>query len=205
MSNAEESVVSPAPWPYDRTTMHRIALSSVLVSLLIPACGGKVVVDAEPMGGAGGSIAGMSGAGGSSTSCSGWFFDLVVDGATSSLTSSCSYAAPLAPTPFGVMRLDGVLLFEACASDSASSQGVSGFIDAKGGVNGPGTYTLGGLEYTGTDGLASGDASGGFQVIITQLGPVGGLIDGSLQMTVLENGATHMVQGTFALCRVPDQ
>lgn len=186
--------------------MYRTALASLLVPLLLAACGGKVVVDAAP-GGAGGTggagpAEGGGGSGGTSSICGGWYFNLVVDGVASSLTSSCSYASPMAATPYGFVSPTGALYLQACASHSESSQGVSGFTDTEGGVTGPGTYQGGAFEYTGTDHMSSSDASGTLRVTISQLGPVGGLIDGSLQMSVLEGGATHNVQGTFALCRV---
>jgi hypothetical protein len=160
--------------------------------------------------GSGGAVFGTStavtsatvGAGGSSVGCGGAFFQLDVDGQVSSLVASCQDTIPAAQVPYGevmVVASSETLLIEGCLTQANRSKGVVASLN---GALKPGTYTSGVMGYADGTGTVSG---GPFEMNISQFGPVGGLIVGSFQLTTFgDAGPLHMVEGKFAVCRLPD-
>jgi hypothetical protein len=144
------------------------------------------------------------GAGGSSASCGGWYFELTVDNAVMPLSSSCSADMPPVPLPFAQVWESGPapgyegLFIDGCATPSAQSLGIIVSVDS---AAGPGTYLATVVYHDPWNGLVSG-----FQATIDQFGPVGSLIVGSFQGTLVDGSVVvHSVYGKFSLCRAPDQ
>jgi hypothetical protein len=214
--------------------MNRALLSLTFQTLLLAACGGKVVIDSpsdetggSAIGGAGGAVSmsastgvgpggagsgvmGTSatvGAGGSTAGCSGGYVDLTSDGDDVALGSSCTGDIPPVKVPFGRVFEGGAgvpyqdLSVEACASSAFYSQGVIVVIDAE---TGTGAYGSGSVVYDDAQQVMWSSVAGGFEATVTQFGPVGGLIVGTFQETIASGNVTHLLQGKFSVCRVPD-
>jgi hypothetical protein len=202
--------------------MRFLGLTSCSWLLLFAAgCGGNVIVDAAS-GGAGGSVTGTGGAsssssasggaGGSIPGCSGAYFQLVVDNTPVSLTSGCSGTGVQAvPFPYaqafegGPDTFHGSLTIEGCTTDAPQSQGIVIRLD---GPFAPGMYVLGVGVGTAAYTDAAGDATttivSPFEVDISGLGMAGGLVVGSFQGVVSQNGFDVVLDGKFAVCRVHD-
>jgi len=201
-------------------------LSSLLLPLLLAACGGNVVVDGSPgasVTGAGGSattgaggavgtsggagtssgstgVAGsQTGAGGSSTtSCTGTFFQLTVGNQTNMLTASCTSQAPL-PVPFGQEFSGGPAVNPGSLTIEGCQSSAANSLQiglSAADAFAPGMYMVSGAK------LFTGQSAVVLSGLLTvdSLGPVGGTITGSFE---LEQG-TFTVEGKFSVCRAPD-
>jgi hypothetical protein len=166
----------------------------MIVALLLPACGAR-----SSLGSADGATLGAGGstldAGGPRASCAGWYFNLTVAGAVTPLEFGCAWGGPPPlPTPFAQALVgdpsSAGIVVEACETSSPSSLGVS-FATSDAFV--PGTYTTG--SYAGDSQWV---ISGGlpFSLTLSDVGPVGGLVEGSFQYGT--------VQAQFSVCRAPD-
>jgi hypothetical protein len=220
--------------------MKRALLSLTFPTLLLAACGGKVVIDSpfdetggSATGGAGGAVsmsasagvgaggagtgamgagAGVGtsatvGAGGSTVGCSGGYVELTIDGDDVMLGSSCTGDIPPVTVPFGRVVEGGVgvpyqdLSVEACATSAFYSQGVIVVIDDE---TGTGEYGMGSVVYDDAQGVMWSSVAGGFKATVSQFGPVGALIVGTFAETITNANVTHLLQGKFSVCRLPD-
>jgi hypothetical protein len=194
--------------------MNRATLSSTLLPLFLAAACGKVVVDGSPAAttGAGGATVGTGaattsssvGAGGASCAA-GAFIALVVDDQEVQMTASCDGVLPL-PVPWGQEEFnsDGAgstpgLYIMGCVTSASNSTSFALFAS---GAFAPGAFPIHDADYKpdgGGTGLAGSGNLGTLQV--DQLGPVGGTIAGSFQLTLPSNA---LLQGKFVVCRAPD-
>jgi len=186
--------------------MNRATLSSTLLPLFLAACGGKFVVDGSSALGTGGATTSSSvGTGGATiASCAaGAFIALVVDNQEVQMTASCNLAgAP--PVPWGQEEhnSDGAgsagLFIMGCVTSAANSPRFTIFAF---GAFAPGTFPVREGGYYQPDGGTDIGGSGNVGTLqVDQLGPVGGTITGSFQLTL----PSAALQGKFVVCRAPD-
>jgi hypothetical protein len=139
--------------------------------------------------------------------------ELVVDnGAPEELPSSCAGTwGASSPEADGYYYAGGPpgaphgLAIEGCASAMAKSVGVQ-FAATNG--DGPGTYSMGTIQYTDGNGSTWGVSGDSFTLIVTQgpsFGTPGGAFDGTFTANVSHGGnAAHMLSGSFHVCHVHD-
>ena len=147
---------------------------------------------------------------GSSGVCSGYVDVKAPTGAQQHFASACEGAWGINETttalgyqlsggaPPGLNELD----IQGCTSANAGSSGVQ-FSAQNASV--PGTFTLGAISYTDTNGGTWVTTTDPYQVIITKLDMPGGVIEGSFSATVIGPMDTKLpISGTFHVCRVSD-
>jgi hypothetical protein len=201
---------------YYGLTIKRATLSSTLLPLfLAAACGGKFVVDGSLAAttGAGGATLGTGGATTSSSagtggaSCAaGAFIELLLDDHEQvQMTASCNGVLPL-PVPFGQEEYDSDgagstpgLYLVGCVTSASNSASFALFAS---GAFAPGTFPVRDADYKTGGGGTNLRGSGNVGTLqVDQLGPVGGTISGSFQLTLPSNA---LLQGKFVVCRAPD-
>lgn len=186
---------------YRGLIMNRATLSSTLLPLFLAACGGNVVVDGASTLGTGGATTSSSVGAGGASCAAGAVIALVVDNQQVELTASCNLAGkPPVPTGQEVYATDGAgmtgLHIVGCVTSAENSPRL---IARASGAFAPGTFTSVEADYYQADGGT--DIWGNVGTVqVDQLGPVGGTITGSFQIT----GPSAALQGTFVVCRVPD-
>jgi hypothetical protein len=124
------------------------------------------------------------------------------------LASACANGPIQSTGPTGFILSGGpggtagsLLVIDGCASRAPGAQAV--YLKTQD-VTGPGSYTSGAAAYA--DGMGNQWSGGqGFFLAVDQLGPVGSSISGKFGATVTGSGAPRMVQGTFTVCRLPDE
>ena len=153
---------------------------------------------------------GTGGAGGGSA-CSG-FIDVSEDGgATQHFASICegTWGSSETMTAVGYHFSGGAapgadhLEIIGCASAGAKSAGLH-LTTPK--VDAPGTFTDGSASYTNSMGAGWSTGFDPYKIVITKLGPPGGVIEGTFTLSV--TGPTDSMKkltGTFHVCRVADQ
>jgi hypothetical protein len=144
---------------------------------------------------------------------------VVDNGAPQHLTSVCSggWNPQDSPQPVGFLIEGGVvppddggvslggprLEMWGCVSIAPQSEGVELLAYD---VSGAGSYTVGLVSYTDAGGASWGMMSDPKVIDVTQLGPVGDPIDGTVTATVSQGGdAAHHLTGSFHVCRAPDE
>jgi hypothetical protein len=197
--------------------MKRATLSSTLLPLfLAAACGGKFVADGSSAAttGAGGATLGTGGATTSSSAgaggancAAGTFIKLLLDNQEEvQMTASCNGVLPL-PVPWGQEEYnsDGAgstpgLYIMGCVTSASNSTSFALFAS---GAFAPGTFPVRDADYYKPDGGGTDlGGSGNFGTLqVDQLGPVGGTITGSFQLTLPSNA---LLQGKFVVCRAPN-
>jgi len=95
------------------------------------------------------------------------------------------------------------IVIEGCQSAAAGSPGI--MLTAENAMA-PGDYPIGLTQYTDMAGKLYGMQGDPFDVIVTVLDMVGGTIGGTFKVKVTNNlVGSHMVEGSFHVCRVNDQ
>jgi hypothetical protein len=198
----------------------------MLLPLVLAACGGNVVGEgaSATTTGTGGSVSTTTGAGGSlltttstgtlfgaggstSASCSADAFITLVAGdiEPETLTATCisGVTVPPLPVPYGQELFGGVagaggLSIVGCAPSALGNTTL--YLSAAGAYM-PGTFAITALDYAEPDGAGDDQGSPSLGTLqVDELGPVGGTISGSFQVTIMP----IPLQGKFVLCRASD-
>lgn len=204
-----------------------LAPCACLVAALV-ACGSSVDPDSggtSSGGGGGGTTTGTTtsttsttstssegGAGGGTGggSCSGYVDVAADNGAPTHYATFCSggWGSGESSTAVGYLfeggPAPGVQVFQivGCLGAGPGSEGITLGVDD---ATAPGTYTKGSTQWIDPGGGAWGVEGDPFDVTITKLDPVGGVVEGTFSAMVTHGGnAAHALSGAFHVCRVSD-
>jgi hypothetical protein len=202
-------------------------------TILLVACGGKVVVtpgadsgDEATSAGSGASGPSSSGAGASTSSgfggagttstgphptpapCGGAHIDVVTeDGQATELSSVCAgdWSTSLTGFPAGYYVSGGAALQGLHLVGCATPDAVAERISLTALVDGPGSYNGDGV-YVDSGGNAFQDMPpGSVKLALTSIGKVGFTIDGTYAMQVAKDEIVFSVSGAFSVCHVDDE
>jgi hypothetical protein len=94
------------------------------------------------------------------------------------------------------------LVIDGCESRASGSEGLTLTLVS---ADGTGTFTNGTPLYTDSTGETWGMSGNPFSVDITRFDSPGGVVEGTFNVTASNAGTSHVLTGSFQVCRVPDE